>query len=152
MDTKVYLTEKFLTEDECFDLIVKYKNKLEASEVRGGAVKKHIRNSKTFMFHDSVLCEKFQHEKMEFQLTEYVKDCFYDWHVDYYDTKKYVRKTSYSVLLNDDFDGGELEFELSGIVDMSIGDSVSFSPHLRHQVNPITSGIRYSLVAWELTI
>ena len=92
MDTKVYFTEKFLTEDECFDLIVKYKNKLEVSEVRDGVVKKHIRNSKTFMFHDSVLCEKFQHEKMEFQLTEYVKDCFYNWHVDYYDTKKYVRK------------------------------------------------------------
>ena len=41
-----------------------------------------------------------------------------------------------------------MEFDSSGIVNMSIGDSVSFSPHIRHQVRPITSGVRYSLVAW----
>jgi len=145
---KVNLTKNFFTEEECFETILRYYLSLETSKVKHNKINKTIRNSKTFLFADPILCEKFGHERMQFQLTEYVKDCFYSWHVDYYETGRYVRRKSYTVLLNDDFTGGEMEFDSSGILNMSIGDSVSFSPHIRHQIRPITSGVRYSLVAW----
>ena len=53
------------------------------------------------MFHNRIL-----------QFTEYKVGQRYDWHVDqnngYEDT---IRKISFSILLNDDFEGGEFEIE-----------------------------------------
>lgn len=79
----------------------------------------------------------------------------YGWHVDQHlsHVGDHQRKLSCSMLLNDasEFDGGDIEFRgiqnraraLSGS-----GDMVFFPSFLEHRVNPVTRGVRYSLVAW----
>lgn len=150
MDTKIYFKRNFLTETECLSLILEKREKLNQSTVNTRKINKHVRNSRSHIWkNDIFLMKKFGHESMTFQLTEYTKNGFYDWHKDYYETGRLIRKTSYITLLNDDFFGGAVEFENYGEIELNIGDCVSFSPHLYHQVKPVTEGIRYSLVAWE---
>lgn len=145
---QIILRKNFFTEEECFETILRYHRLLQTSLVAGAKIDKKIRDSKTFLFDDPILRKKFGHEIMEFQLTEYVRNSFYSWHTDVIKGTPFIRKKSYTVLLNDSFTGGEMEFDSFGIMNMSVGDAVSFDPYIRHQVRPITSGVRYSLVAW----
>jgi hypothetical protein len=73
---------------------------------------------------------------------------FHD-HID--DHPKFPRVVSISVFLNDDYDGGELEFkEFNLKIKPVAGEIVVFSsgfPYI-HQVHPITTGIRYAVVKW----
>lgn len=63
----------------------------------------------------------------------------------------YPRIVSVSMFLNDDFDGGEIEFkEFNLKIKPDAGDVLVFSssfPYM-HQVHPVTTGIRYSVVKW----
>ena len=63
------------------------------------------------------------------------------------------RKISFTLLLNDSYEGGKLTFNI--IPEMSqrnseIGDMIIFPSYLEHKVEPITSGVRWSLVGWIL--
>lgn len=73
----------------------------------------------------------------------------FDWHID--DGKKYPRTVSVSAYLNDDYEGGEIEFDHFGISHKpSAGDVVVFSsafPYL-HRVTPTKNGTRYAVVNW----
>jgi len=55
------------------------------------------------------------------------------------------------MFLNDDFEGGELEFKEFNIkIKPEAGEIVLFSsgfPYM-HQVNSVTKGIRYAVVKW----
>lgn len=89
-------------------------------------------------------------EKVQFGV--YKKDHFYDWHRDY-SSEGYHRKLSVSVMLNDDFEGGELEIQnLWGnkiyTIPKKAGSIVVFPSMLKHRVTPVTKGVRYSLVRW----
>ena len=103
------------------------------------------------------------------QLTRYKKGGFYSWHSDGKgchmssntyggDPNKYVRKLSMTVLLNDNYTGGEFEFCSYGLQmhhhttpEMGgTGSIVIFPSYMEHRVAPVTKGIRYSLVAWFL--
>tara|TARA_B100001939_G_C16945005_1_gene619923 strand:+ start:84 stop:590 length:507 start_codon:yes stop_codon:yes gene_type:complete len=149
LDPEIHITKNFLTEDQCLELILTYRGKLYDSSLRNGRKNKNVRDSKTYLFRNDIeLCKLFQHRRMQFQFTEYNPNNFYSWHSDYYETGRYVRKQSNTVLLNDDFTGGEIEFEDYGIVDLNVGDRVSFTPRILHQVKPVLTGVRYSLVAW----
>ena len=70
-------------------------------------------------------------------------------HID--DHPKFPRVVSLSMFLNDEFDGGELEFKEFGLkIKPKAGEIVVFSsgfPYM-HQVHPITKGIRYAVVKW----
>jgi hypothetical protein len=70
-------------------------------------------------------------------------------HID--DHPKFPRVVSMSLFLNDDFEGGELEFkEFNLKIKPAIGEVVVFSsgfPYM-HQVHPVTSGVRYAVVKW----
>jgi hypothetical protein len=72
-------------------------------------------------------------------------------HYHYDDNKGANRVISVSMLLNDDFCGGELEFREFGIsLKPETGDVIVFSssfPYI-HQVKKILYGIRYSVVKW----
>ena len=61
-----------------------------------------------------------------------------------------VRKLSMTIILNDEFEGGE--FELLGhqkpVEENGMGTVIIFPSYMVHRVRPITSGTRYSLVAW----
>lgn len=82
----------------------------------------------------------------------------YDWHVDCFMNQinekdgNLHRKLSMSLLLNDDFEGGELQVNTGDAksVDVPKGRAVFFASHTLHRVTPVTKGIRKSLVLWAL--
>jgi len=107
------------------------------------------------------------------QFTKYKLNQFYDWHADSWD-KPYdkpddpnvhnkIRKLSVTCQLTDpkDYKGGELEFDFRNTEPhrksikkceeiSSRGSIVVFPSHVWHRVKPVTKGIRYSLVIWNL--
>lgn len=76
----------------------------------------------------------------------------YDYHLDVGTSRPNCwRKLSYTLMLNDDYEGGELEFKTGqGVVKYKgpIGRMVIFPSYLLHKVNPIIDDIRWSLVGW----
>ena len=106
----------------------------------------------------------------DMQITRYKKGGFYAWHRDglsdnspvaIYDNPKHprrhgkVRKMSMTMLLNDDFEGGELEFAsyehekcIITPIKPNRGDIIFFTAGKEHRVAPVTKGTRYSLVSW----
>ena len=104
------------------------------------------------------------------QITRYKKGGFYDFHRDgrgdhlsAYDSshndflRGHVRKLSMSVILNNNFEGGEFEFASYSKTQCNItaipvraGSIILFPSSMNHRVAPVTKGIRYSLVTWFL--
>jgi len=80
----------------------------------------------------------------------------YDWHVDSFVGKQNPegnglhRKLSMTLLLNDDFEGGDFEINLSQPqkIDVKKGRAIFFPSYTLHRVTPVTKGIRKSLVIW----
>ena len=95
----------------------------------------------------------------DFQYTVYNKGDYYNWHIDkgqIYPNRR-ERKISISLILNDDYKGGQLEFGMTTpkdnkddyvVLDLKKGDMVVFTSFLWHRVNPVIEGIRKSLVGW----
>ena len=94
------------------------------------------------------------HEDLQF--TEYDAENLgkYDYHMDmfmgnYIQSEPLTRKLSATLLLNDNFEGGEFEFYQQNLQpNMSAGSLIVFPSFLIHKVNPVTKGVRNSLVAW----
>jgi len=95
------------------------------------------------------------------QVTRYTKDGFYGWHIDGMgshnelqridsECEGLTRKLSMSVVLNSDYEGGDLEMRdlESKIPRLEEGSIIVFPSFLEHRVTPVTEGIRYSLVTW----
>lgn len=105
------------------------------------------------------------------QITRYKKGGFYQFHKDgrsdslsAYDRPDEpllhgnVRKLSMSILLNDDYEGGDFDFSTVAREGKSVtttpldehkaGSIVVFPSFMLHRVKPIESGVRHSLVAW----
>jgi PKHD-type hydroxylase len=92
------------------------------------------------------------------QYSEYHADAVgkYDVHCDstLRNTSGFSRKISFSILLNDpsEFDGGELKFHIcKDPVTATLekkGDMVLFPSFLPHSVEPVTRGVRKTLVGW----
>ena len=62
-----------------------------------------------------------------------------------------ARKISISVILNDDYEGGDLNIytdEAPFVAKKSRGTLIMFPSFLLHEVTPVISGTRYSLVNW----
>ena len=63
-----------------------------------------------------------------------------------------------TVLLNDNYEGGEFQFvicnqekcEIHVPEFNKIGSIIVFPSDMEHRVAPVTSGVRYSLVVWFL--
>ena len=76
----------------------------------------------------------------------------YDWHIDAGDSLSSMRKISISWVLNEGFEGGNLEFFGDGGEIVTFNSTpnklVSFTSFLNHRVTPVTSGIRKVLVCW----
>ena len=106
------------------------------------------------------------------QFTIYKKGQYYDWHCDSWDkpyseegpTKGKIRKLSVTVSLTDptQYKGGELEFDFrqndpdkkrKPKIAKEIapkGSIIVFPSFVWHRVKPVTKGVRYSLVMWNL--
>ena len=97
---------------------------------------------------------KSMHE--DIQYTEYHAEDkgHYDWHLDLGPHWASLRKISVTINLSDpkDYDGGALEFDVGGktktFAPKSQGTLIAFPSYLMHKVNPITRGVRKSLVLW----
>ncbi|MFZ6813534.1 2OG-Fe(II) oxygenase [Undibacterium sp. Rencai35W] len=107
--------------------------------------------------------DKFQMELSRFdgfQYSKYKTEGHYDWHNDIMLAPKngLFRKLSFSLMLTEpeDYDGGELLFNLSGDqvnatpLKQAMGDLIVFYSNIPHKVNPVTEGERLSLVTWAL--
>ena len=154
------IRRNFLDEDYCFDIILKSKNKLQPAQLTNGKLDQNFRNASRCSYYDSTLREILfkisdlnQLEGIKnyahFQFSEYRQGQFFKWHNDGQNIKSHI------ILLNDDFTGGELEFENSGNLNLRTGDCVSYNSFIdnqrvgMHRVKKVTSGVRYSIVAWE---
>ena len=81
----------------------------------------------------------------------------FDWHVDTpikepRDLK--IRKISCSIMLNDEYEGGELTFASVQqgwkVGKLPANSAVFFPAFMPHTVTPITKGTRQSLIAWAV--
>ena len=106
------------------------------------------------------------------QFTKYKPGQYYDWHCDGWErvyekegpTKGKIRKLSVTVSLSNekDYEGGELEFDFRNKDPykkrnvrvckdiLPKGSLVVFPSFIWHRVKPVTKGVRYSLVVWNL--
>ena len=105
----------------------------------------------------------------DMQITKYKPGSFYGWHKDgsadrlsayNIPDNKFMhgnaRKLSMTILLNDNYKGGEFQFvnyhKLENTIETpefkNFGSIIVFPSFMEHQVVPVTKGTRYSLVAW----
>ena len=90
-----------------------------------------------------------------FQYSVYNKNDHYGWHIDRRPVHQGEdeKKLSFSLILNENYEGGELEFKDSNeniSLNLNKGDMVIFPSTLSHRVKPVTNKIRKSLVGWML--
>jgi PKHD-type hydroxylase len=87
------------------------------------------------------------------QLTEYIAPSgHYDYHIDKMFSSQ-IRKLSFIILLSDpkNYEGGELVAKLGKdelILPKTQGTIIYFPSYILHKVNPVTKGVRNSLVGW----
>lgn len=114
---------------------------------------KHLENAIKFVndakFHFALdVIENLQH------LSYDVNDEF-DWHVDCmlrYSDRRPIRKISCSILLNDDYEGGDFHFASKQhgweVGKIKKNSALFFPSFMPHTVKPITKGNRQSLIVW----
>lgn len=101
------------------------------------------------------------YDQNKFQYAHYNVGDFYKWHVDARRSNKdsFARKLSFSLVLNDDYEGGVLEIATQNSptsdppynvyqVPRQRATLIVFPSHLLHRVTPVTHGIRKSIVGW----
>jgi PKHD-type hydroxylase len=98
------------------------------------------------------------------QITKYEKGDYYNFHFDGKGSHKNVvyekvRKISMTIQLNEDYEGGEFKVAwcdegklLTETLGKSEGTIILFPSILEHCITPVTSGTRYSLVAWFIGV
>ena len=109
-------------------------------------------NDKFFNFDLAEGVEDPRFFPMELTLLRYDLGDHYETHIDIGPSAP-NRKLSFTLMLNDSFDGGEVRFvgqEKKTENNLGIGDMIIFPSFLAHKIKPITSGIRWSLVGWAL--
>jgi len=104
--------------------------------------------------------DKYQDEDQEYgiedfvdqdsyQFLKYGEGQFFNNHMD--DCLKYHRRISYSMYLNEDYEGGEINFPRYGLsIKPKAHDMVIFPAGytFNHSVSTVTKGTRYCIVAW----
>lgn len=87
------------------------------------------------------------------QVARYGPDHHYEWHTDSsapVGGPSEGRVLSVTVQLTPpaDYEGGQVEMGTYGNVSTDVGNMVLFPSYLPHKVHRVTSGVRYSIVAW----
>ena len=87
------------------------------------------------------------------QYSEYKDGGHYTWHPDskISSANGDIRKLSFSLLLNDEFEGGELELFVGPeptVIPLKVNQMAIFPSHVLHRVTPVLSGQRDTLVGW----
>jgi hypothetical protein len=86
-----------------------------------------------------------------FNILKYNEGNKYDTHIDDFGHHAF-RRLSISLLLNDDFTGGEFEFFGTETISLKKSQALIFPSSwlYPHRILPITSGIRRSVVTWVI--
>ena len=96
------------------------------------------------------------------QYSEYRNDQEYGWHKDVRNipyTDGRIRKLSFSIFLNDDYEGGEFDLEIYSpdtspryleVKKQNNANCIIFNSDMWHRVRPVTSGVKKSIVGWML--
>jgi predicted 2-oxoglutarate/Fe(II)-dependent dioxygenase YbiX len=88
-------------------------------------------------------------EDSGYELLRYKEGQFYTQHTDSF--KMRPRAISCSFVLNDDYEGGEFAFfDRELIYNLKKGSCIMFPSNFMypHEIMPVTSGTRYSIVTW----
>lgn len=95
----------------------------------------------------------FNHTNIEqdtgYELLKYETGQFYTTHTDSF--KERPRAVSCSFALNDDYEGGEFAFfDRELVYNLKKGSCIMFPSNFMypHEIMPVTSGTRYSIVTW----
>jgi len=169
--------ENFFAEQE-LNLILEYceNKKLEDAKIRDGIQNDSRKSKINFTFPDEenrwifnrlnnfaqMINDKFYgfdligYHSFQFSTYNAKENGHYDWHVDsYVGNKNQIgtglhRKLSMTLLLNDDFEGGDFEINLSKPekIEIKKGMAIFFPSFVLHRVTPVTKGVRKSLVIW----
>ena len=87
----------------------------------------------------------------DIQYLEYSIGDYYKLHSDINSELGSTRKISMSWVVDDDFEGGDLEIQYGGeniLIKKTTEQLTAFTSFMTHQVTPITSGVRKVLVCW----
>jgi predicted 2-oxoglutarate/Fe(II)-dependent dioxygenase YbiX len=110
--------------------------------------------SKLLNQHITVKGFDLDYEHIQFQFTQYNTGDYFDWHKDQYGGKitSYDRYCSLVIQLNDGYEDGNLQIKNTEnepiTVDKGTGNLILFLSDIEHKVEPVKSGVRYTLVNW----
>tara|TARA_Y100001938_G_C7891700_1_gene330133 strand:- start:51 stop:638 length:588 start_codon:yes stop_codon:yes gene_type:complete len=179
--------KKFLTKEECNQLINEGKKGLHEAQVfdqENNDIKSSIRETNVSFFKKGNVVDKILEKVIDcigltainyygvsitdiepIQYAEYEIGMFYGWHTDSGTTvrQSIKRDISASLILNDksEYTGGSLQMVLShnisrdnvitpqDVEDQEQGTLIIFPSSMIHQVTPVLSGVRKSLVLWS---
>lgn len=160
------LITKVIGEDVCKDFLEEIKEKKIKVDAKTKSGKKGIRQVDAWRIPlKSNIGDRFNHITLDLNYTfnyrlsciqdiqylEYKVGDYYDWHSDVSEGISSLRKISMSYVLNDDFEGGELEIFHGGenyVLDAKIEQLVAFTSFMNHRVRKVTKGVRKALVVW----
>jgi PKHD-type hydroxylase len=168
-DRKPITIKNFLSEDECKKILDTYlsKLKLEPALIDGGKLDNNLRKS-SVAFIDTIdsidnrlkntlnqnikIKDNTLTGLSRYQLTQYGVGEYYGWHIDSDNNKNKNRYCSIVIQLNNEYEGGDLEFkDVNGNeikFERGVGNLHIFFSDILHRVTPITEGVRHSLVNW----
>jgi predicted 2-oxoglutarate/Fe(II)-dependent dioxygenase YbiX len=80
------------------------------------------------------------------RIAKYTPGYRHDWHTDY--TGDDASKVAFSMPLNADYSGGELQLLETERIEQRVGHAVVFPAFQGHRVTEVTAGVRYVLLGW----
>lgn len=117
------------------------------NKVSNEVTKKYSENVKPFFYAYGNSLDHY-----DFQILEYEEGDFFRVHHDHYaESMNFSRLLSVCIYLNEDYEGGSLDFPSIGkSFNFKTGDVIVFPSNwmFYHGVSPITSGTRYTIVMW----
>ncbi len=181
LEDYIHVFDNIIPPHFCEEILSEYKNCNDWSDalVGGGIVNKDVRNCNQILISDAHIIS--QNEKIRrslddrlhkcaveavkqyqekhplftididtgYQLLRYNEGEFYSQHVDSF--KEQQRSVSCSLLLNEDYEGGEFAFfDREIMIKSSTGSAIMFPSNFMypHEVMPVIKGTRYSIITW----
>jgi len=146
------MLDKFLLKEDCDKLIEYYKeNESKSSYKHGGTYPVKLENDnkefKFFIDNLNDVAKNIAQSKVDWmEIVRWPQNSFQDYHWD--DARIYTTISSI-VYLNDDYEGGETNYQGDSVFKPKKGRALFFNgKYYRHGVKKIEKGIRYTVAAW----
>jgi predicted 2-oxoglutarate/Fe(II)-dependent dioxygenase YbiX len=156
------LSKHLLEEDVCDKLIKNYDTDLELKNQDGDnnvsyrSVKiKDIDINEIPGLRDQVLSANFEYYRLNVNALK--SDCFfakYETGMHYQELHMdcvpgdHQRKITFTLMLNDDFEGGQFELLGNTYIEKERGKLLVLPSFLPHRITQVTSGVRYAIFGW----